>query len=418
MKLEGEIRLPGDKSITHRALLLSAISHGEAKLINYLISEDTKATINALKSLGVSIDISKEYIKVVGRGFSGLKKPSKKIDCQNSGTTARLLLGLLSGLDFESILVGDESLSKRPMGRVVKHLLTLKGKIFLNQENYLPARILPSKIEGGEVFLDVSSAQVKSAVILAALKSEMKTIIHEISKSRDHTELLLKYLGCDIETNGLTIKVSGKNQIITKDISIPGDISSAAYFIIAALLIPNSKIIIKDCLLNPTRMGIFQVLRQCGAQVNILNEKNNNYERYGDILVEYTENLQPFIIDKFLIPYVLDEIPILALLATRISGTTIIKDASELRLKETDRLKALKINLSLLGCNVIELADGLVIKGKTKLKPNTVDSYGDHRLSMMLKVARLICENIEIKNGECDKVSYPSFENDLIKLIK
>jgi len=418
MKLVGEIKLPGDKSITHRALMINSISKGKAKISNYLNSEDTNATINILQTLGVSINKNKDEIWITGKGFSGLRKPSTMLDCKNSGTSARLFMGLLSGLDFETILVGDQSLSKRPMFRVCKHLLSLNSNISLSKENFLPAYIFPSKIKASEVFLDISSAQVKSAVMLTALKSNKVTVIHELKKSRNHTEILLKYLGCDIETKGLTIKISGKKELVARDIKIPGDLSSAAFFIVAALIIPKSKIIIKDCSLNPTRTGILTVLKQICAKYKILNIKSSEYEVYGDILIEYTNNLQPFIINNSLIPLLIDEIPILALLATQISGVSYIKDVNELRIKETDRLKAIKVTLSSLGCDIIDVEDGLVIKGKTKLKPNIVDSYNDHRISMMLKIAQLICEEIEIKNDKCDSVSYPGFEKDLNKLLK
>lgn len=417
MRLEGDIKVPGDKSITHRALIINAVSIGDAKIYNYLNSEDILTTIKVLKSLGVDITIKNNYITIKGKGFEGLKAPKTFLDCQNSGTTARLLIGLLSGLDFTSVIVGDKSLSKRPMRRLTKHLNTLNGRILLTNEDYLPAKILPSKIKANEVFLDISSAQIKSAVMLAALKSDKETIIHQKSQSRNHTEILLNYLGCDIETVGLMIKISGKKPLSAKDVFVPGDLSSASFFIIAALIIPNSKIIIRDCLLNPTRLGIIQVLKQIGANIEIFNKKANALELSGDILVQYTKDLQPFTIDKELVPLLIDEIPILTLLATQINGTSIIKDAKELRVKETDRISTLYKNLTILGAKVSELDDGLVIQGKTPLKPGVVNTYHDHRLSMMLKVAKLLVNDLIIENDDCDRISYPNFENDLNKLL-
>ena len=237
------------------------------------------------------------------------------------------------------------------------------------------------------------------------------------SQSRNHTEVLLKHLGCDIEVEGLKIKISGKKLLSAKDIIIPGDISSAAFFIIAALIVPNSTIIIRDCLLNPTRTGFFHVLKQIGANFEIIKKNEDGIEPTGDILVQYKKNLHPFIIDKTLVPLLIDEIPILTLLATQINGTSIIKDAKELRVKETDRIKVLTENLTLLGANVTELDDGLIIEGKTPLKSAVVNTYHDHRISMMLKVARLLVNDLIIKYDDCDRISYPNFENDLNKLL-
>ncbi|QVK19604.1 3-phosphoshikimate 1-carboxyvinyltransferase [Mycoplasmatota bacterium] len=418
MKLSGEVILPGDKSISHRALLLSAISYGKAKIKHLLKSEDVKATIGVLKALGVEIVEDNDCVYVTGRGFEGLNEPIEILNCMNSGTTARLLLGLLSGLEISSVLNGDDSLSKRPMRRVVKHLECLQANILLTDKNYLPAEIMPSKLKGNEVFLDVSSAQVKSAVLLAALKVKEPTVIHELSTSRNHTELMLQSMGADISANDLTIRLSGKNRLNAVDIIVPGDISSAAYFIVACLITPDSEILIKDCGLNPTRIGILKVLDQIGAYYKIMNQKVICNEIVGDLYLKYQSNLKPLKLEKNLIPYLIDEIPILTLLATQIYGTSVIKDARELRVKESDRIKSTKSSLTLLGADIIELEDGMIINGKTNLTPNTVDSYYDHRISMMLKVAKIICGNIKIKHDDCDKISYPNFENDLRKLLK
>ncbi len=416
--LYGEVTLPGDKSISHRAVMLNAISVGKAKITNILKSEDVKATIEILKSLSVKIIEKDNLLYVTGNGLMGLKKSAKPLDCKNSGTSARLLMGLLSGLPFSSTIIGDKSLSKRPMRRVVKHLEPLQANILLRQKDYLPAEILPCRLTSSEVYLDVSSAQVKSAVLLAALKAKNSTIIHELGPSRNHTELMLKYMGADIRVDGLRIQISGKHTLQAKDIKVPGDISSASFFIIACLITPDSEILIKNCGLNKTRTGILQVLDQIGAYYEIRNQRETCLETVGDLYIKYHDNLKPFIIDQSLIPLLIDEIPILTLLGTQIEGTSIIKDAKELRIKESDRIQTTCESLTKLGANIKELEDGMMIKGKTNICPNTVDTYYDHRISMMLKVAKILCEDIIIKHPNCDKISYPNFENDLNNLLK
>ncbi|MDF2699275.1 MAG: aroE [Haloplasmataceae bacterium] len=418
MRLNGEINLPGDKSISHRAIMLNSVAYGSAKIYNFLNSEDCLATMNCFKQLGVNIKMYPNYVEVIGNGYEGLKKPNDVINCLNSGTTARLMMGILHGLPFETTLIGDESLSKRPMKRVVKFLDVLGSKIELTSNNYLPAVIKSTIVKNGRIDLDVSSAQVKSACILAALKHQEQTVIKELDYSRNHTELMLKYLGCDIEVNGLEIAVSGKNKLKCKDIYVPGDISSSAFFIVAALIVQNSEIIIRNCGINETRTGILKVLDMIGANYEILNKRIICNEEVGDLLITYTKDLKPFVIEKSLIPLLIDEIPVLALLATQIDGISYIKDASELRIKETDRIKVTTSELNKLGAHITETSDGMIINGYTKLSGNAVDSFDDHRMSMMLKVARLITDNMEIKNANCDKISYPNFEIDLMKLIK
>lgn len=417
MRLYGEVSLPGDKSISHRAIILSSIGYGKARITNFLISQDTLATVEIMKILGTRIEFIHEDVLVYGRGFNGLKKTEESLNCFNSGTTVRLLMGALSGLSFQTKLIGDKSLSKRPMKRVSKHLEKLGVNILLKDKNYLPANIVPSKVHGNEIYLDVASAQVKSAVILSALHCCESTKIHEINQTRNHTELMLSYFGADIKCNQLEIEVSGNNRLIAKDIDVPGDISSAAFFIVATLITPDSEVLIKNCGLNETRMGIIQVLDLIDADYMIINKKTISNEKRGDLIIKYTKNLKPMELSGTLIPLLIDEIPILALLATQIEGTSIIKDAHELRVKETDRIKACASELNKLGANVLETDDGLIIQGKTVLKKARVNTYFDHRMSMMFKVARLICEGLQI-DYPCDAISYPKFENDLSKLMK
>ncbi len=418
MRLIGEIILPGDKSISHRAVMFNAVSYGEAKITHLLKSDDVKATIHILKELGVEIIENEDAVYIKGKGFLGLHEPTGALNCMNSGTSARLFMGLLSGLDLRCELIGDESLSKRPMKRVVKHLIPLRANINLYENNYLPALILPSKLSPHEIFLDVSSAQVKSAVLLAALKIKDKTTLHELNASRNHTELMLKHMGADISVDGLTISISGKQSLKACDMDIPGDISSASFFIVACLITKGSSIVIKNCGLNPTRTGILTILKMINAHYEIKNQKTIFNEIVGDIHIAYQNNLKPFVIEKALVPLLIDEIPILTLLATQIEGTSTIRDAKELRVKESDRIKVTTQELNKLGAHITECDDGMIIEGKTILMPKKVDTHLDHRISMMLKVAKIICCDIYIQHSDCDAVSYPDFENDLMKLLK
>lgn len=418
MRLQGTINLPPDKSITHRAFFIASIAQGRTRIINPLFAEDTLTTLKILAQLGVDVKKTKEEIEINGKGISNLREAQKALDCGNSGTTARLLMGLLTGLPYEYTLIGDASLSKRPMKRVVSPLSLLNSKIILTNDDYLPAKILPTTVKSNTVSLPTSSAQVKSAIMLAALKCTEETVLYLSGASRNHTELMLSYYGADISFSDQVIKISGKNELQGREITIPGDISSAAFFIVASLIVPDSEIILSNCGLNPTRTGILTVLNQIGAYYEILNQRIVNNELVGDVLIRFTKTLQPFIIGGDLIPLLIDEIPILALLATQIPGTSIIKDAKDARVKESDRLRNTYLNLRKLGCQIEELPDGFVITGKTELQSNVVDSFNDHRLSMMLKVAKLLNHNIEILNDECDKISYPNFEKDLSKLVK
>lgn len=418
MRLQGMLNLPPDKSITHRALLVGSIALGKTRIINPLISEDTLTSLKIIEQLGVTVYKTPEEIIIDGKGFSNLKNVLELLDCANSGTTARLLMGLLTGLPYEYTLVGDASLSKRPMQRVQFPLSALGGRIILTNDEYLPARILPAEVIASKINLNTSSAQVKSAVMLAALKSNEETVVNLPSSSRNHTELMLEYFGADITYTDKLIRISGKYPLEGRNVYIPGDISSASFFIVAAVIIPDSEIILANCGLNPTRTGILRVLEQIGAHYEILNLRTLNNELIGDLLIRYTPNLQPFTIGGDLIPLLIDEIPILALLATQIEGTSIIKDAQEARIKESDRLKNTYLNLKKLGCHIEESENGLIITGKSKLQANLVDSFCDHRLSMMLKIAKLLNPNIEILNADCDKISYPNFVEDLSKLVK
>jgi 3-phosphoshikimate 1-carboxyvinyltransferase len=420
MKLEGKIILPGDKSISHRAIMLSSIANGRARITNLLKSEDTLATLAIFKQLGVEIEELEEEVIITGKGLDGLLETDEILDCQNSGTTARLLLGLFSGLPFKHdlTLTGDTSLSKRPMKRAVKPLQALGSHIDLTEGNYLPATINPSTLKSNRIELEVASAQVKSSVLLAALKCKEQSVIIEKQRTRNHTELMLSYMGCDLKVNGLEITISGKKPLIARDILVPGDISSAAFFMVAALVVPNSQITLVNCGINPTRIGILTILDQIGANYQLNNQHLFGNEAVCDLEISYTKDLKPFTITEEIVPELVDEIPILALLATQIEGDSIITGAGELRVKETDRIHAVVSELTKLGAHLEEREDGMVIKGKCELKANDTLSYHDHRISMMLKVARLMTGSFKIEGEECDHISYPQFEQDLNSLIK
>lgn len=415
MALQGEIRVPSDKSITHRAIMLSSIAKGQSRIVNPLRSMDTDTTLSIMQSLGVTTTWDGDDLFIEG---STLEPHSSILDCGNAGTTVRLLMGLLSGRTFSTILTGDASLKKRPMRRVADPLRKLGANIILSHEDYLPGKVLPSKLHGGKLELSIASAQVKSAVLLAALNQKEKVTVKEFGTSRDHTERMIYYLDGQIKKDGPFITISGEKPLVGKEIVVPGDLSSAAFFIIAALIVPDSDITIRDVGLNPTRTGMLDVLKQTGAELFISNVRELNGEPIGDISVKYTKTLKPFIIHEALVPRVIDEIPILSLLGTQIEGISKIYGACELRVKETDRLKATAIELNKLGADVKELADGLEINGKSRLKEASVSSYGDHRMSMMLQIAELLTGPLEIQNRSADKISYPQFSSDLKQLLR
>lgn len=416
MRLQGEVIVPGDKSITHRGILLSSIARGTSRLIRVLKSEDTLSTLSIMEALGVFYEWQGDDLFIEGTN-NRFTPPKKVLDCGNSGTTARLLLGLLSGRDFSSEITGDDSLKRRPMGRVVHPLQDLGAKITLTDVDYLPAIVHPSTIYSHSIELTIASAQVKSALILASLNQEETVKIREYGESRDHTERMIQYFGGDLTKHGKDIYVSGRVPLTGKTIVIPGDFSSAALFIIAALIIPGSDVMIRGVGLNPTRTGLLDVLKQTGANIEIQNIEEKSGEPVGDIRIRYTHPLKQFTVDHKLVPRVIDEIPILALLATQIDGISIITGAEELRVKETDRLRATYNELTKLGARIFERPDGLTIEGKSLLIPARVSTYHDHRMSMMLKVAELLSGPLTFDDRSIDRISYPNFSHDLKSLI-
>ncbi len=411
--LRGGITIPSDKSISHRAVMLASLACGKSVIKNFSGGQDPKSSLEICKALGVNAEFNGD-LTVYSRGI--LSAPKANLDCGNSGTTMRFMCGILAGQGFNSVLVGDESLSKRPMKRVIDPL-TLMGAKIQSNDGKAPIEIFPQELNAINYTSKLSSAQVKSCILLAGLNCEGKTSFTEPYVSRDHTERMLKFMGADISVKENTVTV-GKSVLEPRTIEICGDISSAAYFIVAALIVPNSEIILKNVGLNPTRTGILKVVQKMGGNIEILDKRTVSGEEVGDIKVCYSE-LKSCTIEGEIIPQLIDELPVIAVLATQAEGTTVVKDAQDLRNKESDRIKAVVTELKKSGANIEETQDGFVIEGKTELKGGcTVETYHDHRLAMSLYTAGLICqEPIEINGFEWVNISFPEFEmlfNNLI----
>lgn len=424
-QLVGEVIVPGDKSISHRGVMLGAIAKGTSRLSHFLAGEDCLNTIKAFESMGVDIQMEsslnedgseEQTVLIQGKGLHGLKKPDRPIEAGNSGTTARLLAGILAGQDFTTILAGDQSLSKRPMDRIIQPLRRMGAKIESDTGNTLPLTIEGSKLKGIKYKLPVASAQVKSAIIFASLYAHSPTLIHQPALSRDHTEVMLRQFGGRVETLDLTLTSYPAQELYGQDIRIPGDISSAAFFITAALLVPRSSIIMKGIGINPTRTGILDAYREMGADISITNIDDDSGEPAGDIKVSHCQ-LQGIEIGGSIIPRLIDEIPILALAATQAHGTTIIRDAAELKVKESNRIDAVAKCLRALGADIEPTEDGMVIEGPTPLEGNTVTCEMDHRIAMMAAIAGLIAKGETIiTDGQWVDVSYPGFFHVIDKL--
>jgi 3-phosphoshikimate 1-carboxyvinyltransferase len=417
--LNGEIIIPGDKSISHRSVMFGAIAKGVTTVTGFLMGEDCLSTVSCFRQLGVDIEQNDDQLIIYGNGLNGLKEPEEVLNVGNSGTTIRLLLGILAGRDFHSTILGDESIGKRPMTRVTKPL-TEMGAIIDGRQNgeYPPLSIRGGAIHGIVYHPPVASAQVKSCILLAGLQAKGITTVVEPEKSRDHTERMIRQFGGKVEEEGLAVSVSGGQELKGTTIHVPGDISSAAFFLVAGAIVPNSTITLKNVGLNPTRTGIIDVMKEMGADLKIdVKSADDLMEPVGDLTIQ-TSNLRGITIGGELIPRLIDEIPVIALLATQAEGVTIIKDAHELKVKETNRIDTVVNELSKLGANITATDDGMIIQGRNQLKGGTVSSHGDHRIGMMLAIAALICDNeVQLQQKEAIAVSYPTFFNDLEQLI-
>ena len=423
--LQGVVEVPGDKSISHRALILGSIAEGETTISGFLNSEDPISTANCLRNLGVKISdiIEGETFEVIGRGLEGYEEPKKILDCGNSGTTMRLIMGLLAGKkDKNFILTGDNSLIERPMGRVCKPLRLMGGKLFGREGgNKAPISISGESLKGCVIGTPVASAQVKSAILLAGLTASGPTSVIEPASSRDHTERMLNAFGANIEIRGEL----GRNVVIKpgrtlkgQKVLIPGDISSASFWMITASIIPNSKITIKNVGLNPTRTGILKIMDLMGCNYKIDEESTIAGEIIGNVHVKTANALKPFVIQGDILPKLIDEIPILTVAACFCEGISYINDATELRVKETDRLKVMARQLRKFGANIKEKPDGLIINGESKFTAAEVDSETDHRVAMSLAIAALLAKgSSKIFRPDASNVSYPGFWKDLESLL-
>ena len=414
-RLEGEIFLPGDKSISHRAVILNSLARGKAKVDNFAPGRDCLATVKCLRALGVKIDRrgaqNSPTLLIQGTGEDGLKEAGNVLDAENSGTAMRLLGGLLSSQPFLSIITGDASLRNRPMGRLIAPLRLMGAEIWgRGQDSFAPLVIKGGKLNGIDFTLPVPSAQIKSAILLAGLFARGNTVLHQPIPSRDHTERMLKRMGASLESQGNLISLLPlSGPLVSVNLRVPGDISSAAYFLVAGAIHPHARIVIRDCGINPTRTGIIDILLAMGARLKIDNERLEADEPLADIVVESSE-LKGIEIGGDIIPRLIDEIPVLAVAGCVAKGKTVIRGAGELRVKESDRIATVASELSRLGAKIEPLPDGMVIYGGRTLSGTEVDSHLDHRLAMSLAVAGLVATGeTTIKHAQSAQVSYPAF---------
>lgn len=417
--LRGELTVPGDKSISHRAVMFGSLAEGTTEITNFLQGADCLSTIACFRHMGIEIENTTERILVHGKGLHGLRKPDCILDVGNSGTTTRLISGILAGQDFEVSLTGDDSIQSRPMGRIIRPLSEMGANIESVKGNgCAPLRIRPGKLHAIRYNSPVASAQVKSCVLLAGMyASGGETSVTEPSLSRNHTELMLSYFGADVSSAGTTAVIQPEPRLTAQKVEVPGDISSAAYFIAAALMVPGSEILIRNVGINPTRDGILRVVRAMGGRIELLNERKMGGEPAADLLVRHSA-LHGTVIEGDLIPALIDEIPIIAILAACADGTTVIRNAEELKVKESNRLDIMVTELARMGVDIEGTDDGMIIRGGRPLQGTAVDSRLDHRIAMSFAVAGLAAEGTtEVLRADCVDISYPGFYRDLESLI-
>jgi 3-phosphoshikimate 1-carboxyvinyltransferase len=417
--LRGEITAPGDKSITHRALLLGALGDGPSLIRGPLDGGDCRATMGCLEGLGVPVErLGDEALRVHGVGLRGLREPEQVLNCVRSGTTMRLLCGLMAGQPFFSVLTGEEQLRRRPMDRVAAPLRRMGARIEGRQGGRLPPlAVAGGGLQGCEQILPVASAQVKSCLLLAGLYAQGTTTVREPALSRDHTERMLRARGVQVESQGPNHSVRGPAPALAAlDVLVPGDLSSAAFFVVAALLVPGSVVLLRNVGINPTRTGLLTVLEEMGATFERVNARDEGGEPVADLLAR-AQALRGARVGGAVVPLMIDEFPILALAATQAQGETVVSDAAELRVKETDRIATIVEALRALGAQIEPRTDGFVIEGPTPLRGATVDSHGDHRLAMTLAIAGLVAHGqTVVQRSECIADSYPGFERHLASL--
>ncbi|MCM3358798.1 3-phosphoshikimate 1-carboxyvinyltransferase [Psychrobacillus sp. FSL W7-1457] len=417
--LQGSIKIPGDKSVSHRSIMFGAIAEGTTTVEGFLQSDDCLSTIDCFGKLGVDIKVDGEHVQIDSQGISTWKEPDEILYTGNSGTTTRLMLGILAGSSISSVLIGDESIQKRPMKRVTEPLKQMGAKLIGRANGqYTPIAVEGTTLKAIHYKMPVASAQVKSAILLAALNSEGETVVEELETTRDHTEKMLKHFGAEISVKDNVISLQGGQKLTGAHVVVPGDISSAAFFLVAGAIALDSKLVLTNVGLNETRTGIIDVLKAMGATLTIETQNNASHEPIGTLTIE-TSNLVGTEIGGDLIPRLIDEIPVIALLATQAKGKTIIKNAEELKVKETNRIDAVVNELRKLGANINPTEDGMVIEGPTPLHGGELSTYGDHRIGMMAAIAALVTDGIvSIDNQECIAVSYPNFFEHLENVIK
>lgn len=408
--LQGTLTIPGDKSVSHRSVMFGAIATGKTTVDGFLLGEDCLSTIDCFRKLGVKIDVEGTNVSIDSPGIDEWQEPSEVLYTGNSGTTTRLMLGILAGSKVHSVMTGDASIGKRPMRRVIDPLRQMGAHITGRANGqYTPLAIQGTPLQAIDYHMPVASAQVKSAVLLAGLRAEGTTIVRETEISRDHTERMLRQFGAEIDVMDGVISFEGGQTLTGTHVSVPGDISSAAFFLVAGAICQNSKITLENVGINPTRDGIIEILQNMGASMTVIPNEDSQSEPTATITIE-TSTLKATTIEGEIIPRLIDEIPILALLATQAYGKTIIKDAEELKVKETDRIAAVVDELRKLGAKIEATEDGMMIEGPTPLQGSSLQTYGDHRIGMMGAIAALITEGtVTLDDADCIAVSYPTF---------
>lgn len=416
-KLSGQVTVPGDKSISHRSVMFGSIAEGVTEIHGFLQGADCLSTISCFSRMGISIENQGDTVLVHGKGLHGLTAPTDILDCGNSGTTTRLISGILSAQNFDVTLTGDESIQKRPMRRIIHPLAEMGARIeSVRGNDCAPLHITGSSLHGISYHSPVASAQVKSSILLAGLYAEGETRVTEPYVSRNHSELMLRSFGADVRTEGTTAILTPVRELYGQKLLIPGDISSAAFFIAAALIVPGSEVLIKNVGINPTRDGILRVCRSMNADITLLNQKDGGGEPTADLLVR-SSTLKGTVIEGEIIPTLIDELPVIAAMACFAEGNTIIRDAAELKVKESNRIAVMTENLTAMGADVTETEDGMIIRGGKPLHGAVIDSKKDHRIAMTFAVTALAADGkTEILDADCVNISYPGFYGDLERL--
>lgn len=415
--LKGTITVPGDKSISHRAVMFGSLAKGTTEITHFLEGADCLSTIGCFRSMGIGIERTSDAILVHGKGLHGLQKPEKMLDCGNSGTTTRLVSGILAAQPFDVTLTGDASIQTRPMRRIMTPLSQMGADITsLKGNDCAPLHIAGTSLKGIHYQSPVASAQVKSCVLLAGLYTQGVTSVTEPTLSRNHTEIMLNYFGADVTSKGTTATITPEPALEGRQVKVPGDISSAAYFIAAAMLVPDSEVLLKNVGINPTRDGILRVFKEMGADITYLNENCDNGEATADLLVR-SSSLHGVTVGGDIIPALIDEIPMIAVAAAFAEGTTVIKDASELKVKESNRIDTVVTNLKAMGCDIEAADDGMIIHGGRQLHGAVIDTKKDHRIAMSFAIGALAADGVtEIRDADCVTISYPDFYKDIERL--